>query len=133
MVERGGMIVQQLPEAREFQIGENWPPDLGQLFEEAAKAYAAGAYTASAMVCRKVLMACACQEGADDGKPFASYVDYITSEVLTYPKAKDAIDKIRHIGNDANHKVQFVPRDHAKRALSIVNYMLNTIYSLPSA
>ena len=85
------------------------------------------------MAARKLLMACACHEGDTDGKRFVEYVDYITNTVLTFPKAKDAIDKIRSIGNDANHKIQLVPRDAARRALQIVTYMLNTIYSLPSA
>lgn len=133
IIERGGTVVSQLPEAREFQVGERWPPELEQLFEEAAKAYAAGAFTASAMVSRKILMACACHEGDTDGKKFVDYVDYITNKVLTFPKAKDSIDKIRGIGNEANHKVFFVGRDDARRALSIVSYMLATIYSLPSA
>src|ERR1019366_8042315 len=109
----GGVVVCQLPEAREFKPGEKWPPELEQLFEESAKAYAAGAFTASAMVSRKILMACACHEGDTDGKPFVAYVDYITNTVLTFPKAKDSIDKIRGIGNEANHKIRFVSRDDA--------------------
>ena len=133
IVERGGVVIHQLPEAREFQVGEKWPPELEQLFDEAAKSYAAGAFTACAMVCRKILMACACHEGDADGKHFTDYVDYITNTVLTFPKAKDSIDKIRGIGNEANHKIRFVSRDDARRAMSIVSYMLSTIYSLPSA
>jgi len=104
-----------------------------RLFDEAAKAYAAGAYTATAMLCRKILMACACHEGDKDGKAFTDYVTYITGTVLTFPKAKDAIDKIRGIGNEANHNVKFVSRDDAKKAMQIATYMLTTIYSLPSA
>ena len=133
MVERGGKMISQIPEAREFQIGENWPPDLAQLFEEGARAFAAGAHTATAMVARKLLMACACHEGDADGKKFVEYVAFITGTVLAFPKAKDSIEKIRGIGNEANHKLTFVSRDDAKRAMSIVSYMLNTIYSLPSA
>lgn len=133
LIERAGQIVSQYPEAQEFKTGENWPLELCQLYDEAAKAYAAGAYTAATMVARKVLMASACREGANDGKPFVDYVTYITDTVLTYPKAKDAIDKIRQIGNEANHSVRFVTREDAKRALSIVTYMLNAIYSLPAS
>jgi hypothetical protein len=61
------------------------------------------------------------------------YVTYITNTVLTFPKAKDSIDKIRDIGNDANHDVAFVAPDDARRAMQIVTYMLNTIYSLPAS
>jgi hypothetical protein len=133
MVSKGGVTISQFPEAREFHVGANWPPDLSQLFEEGARAYAAGAYTATAMVARKLLMVCACHEGDTDGKRFVEYVNYITGSVIAFPKAKDSIDKIRGIGNEANHNLTFVSRDDARRAMSIVTYMLNTIYSLPSA
>jgi hypothetical protein len=133
LIEKGGEIIQQLPNSCEFHSSDNWPPDLAKLYDEGAKSYAAGAFTASSMVCRKLLMACACHENADDGKPFTTYVDYITGTVLTFPRAKDAIDAIRTIGNEANHQVQFVGQGEAKRAMQIVTYMLNTIYSLPAA
>lgn len=125
--------VTQIPSAIEFLPGEGWPELLTRLFNEAARAYSAGAYTATAIVCRKLLMACACDQGDEDGKPFTAYVDFITNTVLTFPKARTAIDAIRQIGNEANHNVQFVPKEDARRALLIVSYMLNTIYSLPSA
>jgi hypothetical protein len=85
------------------------------------------------MVCRKLLMATACNEGETDGKTFAEYVTYITTTVLSFPRAKAAIDSLRGIGNDANHKVAFVSPDDSKRAMQIVTYMLDTIYSLPAA
>jgi len=78
-------------------------------------------------------MVCACNEGDTDGKSFASYVNFITHNVLNYPKARDAIDKIRDIGNDANHDVAFVNEGDARLSLQIVYYMLNSIYSLPSS
>jgi len=85
------------------------------------------------MACRKLLMVCACLEGAKDGQAFTYYVDYVTNGVLNFPKAKTAIDKIRGIGNEANHSVAFVSKEDAHAALSIVSYMLNTLYSLPSS
>jgi len=127
------VTTKQLPISCEFHSNSKWPPELAKLYDEAATAYAAGAFTASSMVCRKVLMSCACHEGDTDGKKFVDYVDYVTNTVLTFPKAKDAIDAIRTIGNEANHGVQFVEQDAAKRSLQIVTYMLNTIYTFPSA
>ena len=128
-----GTIADQIPVAREFHPGANWPLSLTNLFEEASRSFSAGAYTSATMACRKLLMVCACLEGADDGKPFTYYVDYVTNGVLNFPKAKTAIDKIRGIGNEANHSVAFVSKEDAHAALSIVSYMLNTLYSLPSA
>lgn len=133
LIEKDGAVMTQLPTAREFHKASDWPPDLATLYEEAAKAYSAGAYTASSMICRKLLMACACDKGEADGKPFTAYVDFITSNVIAYPQAKAAIDAIRTIGNEANHHVTFVNQADATRAMKIVTYMLNTIYSLPAA
>lgn len=133
LIEESGSVISQMPMAREFSVSGSWPTELAQLYEEAAKSLSAGANTACAMVCRKLLMATACHEGDADGKQFAAYVSYITDTVLAFPKAKASIDKIRNIGNEANHNVSFVSPDDARRAMQIVTYMLNTIYSLPAA
>lgn len=123
----------QLPNGCEFRSDDSWPPDLISLYVEAVKAYAAGAYTAASMVCRKILMVCACHKGAGENKTFAVYVDYITTSVLLYPEAVNSINAIRNIGNDATHEVKLVGPDDAKRAMKIVTYMLNTIYTFPVA
>lgn len=126
-------MISQLPLAREHHAGADWPANLRDLYEEAAKSYAAEAYTATAMLCRKLLMACACDKGDTPGKNFTDYVDYLTTIVLPYQAAKDSIDAIRDIGNQANHEIKFVAKQEAARAMSIVTYLLTTIYSLPSA
>ncbi len=85
------------------------------------------------MVCRKLLMVTACMKGETDGKRFVEYVQYITDKVLQYPDAKAPITRIKDIGNDANHDASLVNEADAKRAIQIVTYMLDTIYSLPAA
>lgn len=132
-VHKDGDDLTQLPMPRMFVSESNWPPDLAKLYDEAAMSFSAGAHTGTAMLCRKILMATACHEGDDDGKKFVQYVDYIINKVFTFPKAKAAIERIKDIGNEANHKLDFVSPDDAKRAMQIVTYMLNTIYSLPAA
>ena len=131
LIEKDGAMIGQIPIAKEFHSEPDWPTGLAQLYDEAAKSYAAGAFTATAMVCRKVLMACACEKGETDGKGFGAYVDHITNNVLTYPAARTSIDAIRTIGNDASHDMSTVNQADAARAMKIVTYMLNTIYSLP--
>jgi hypothetical protein len=139
ITEKGGQSLMQYPQAKQFHAHPSWPPELASLYEEAAKSFAAAAYTSSSMVCRKVLMSCACHEQStagetvEEGKSFAYYVDYLAGKVLTFPRAKTAIDKIRDIGNDANHHVAFVSQVDAEKSMTIVQYMLNAIYALPSA
>lgn len=126
-------IERQFPEYARFHAGKNWPAELERLYEEASRSFTAGAYTSTTMVARKILMVCACSEGAAEGLSFVKYVDYILDNVLPLPKAKSSIDSIRTIGNDANHSVAFVSRDDAIRAMSIVTYLLNSVYSLPQS
>ena len=122
-----------IPQANEFHASGDWPAQIGQLYEEASKAFSAGAFTASSMVCRKILMNCAHEKGAGEGKNFQEYVKFIIETVLPFEPARTSIDAIRKIGNEANHEVDFVNQADARRSLKIVTYMLTTIYSLPLA
>jgi len=128
-----GPIVRQAPAPLDFKPGQEWPEALRKLFEEAALAHAAGAHTACAMVCRKLLMACACEQGDSDGQSFKHYVDYIVDTVLTYPKARTSIQEIRDVGNDANHDIAFVSKADAEKALRIMTYLLDALYAFPQA
>jgi len=123
----------QYPQPLEFGVDDKWPDHLAKLFEEASMAFSANAFTACAMVCRKMLMVVAVEHGATEGQNFFQYVEHIWKNVLTFPGAKHSIDAIRVIGNDATHDVSFVSGESARLSLKIVTYMLNTIYSLPEA
>lgn len=121
----------QHPRAIEFVPGDKWPADVTRLYAEAALCFSASAFTAAAMLCRKILMVCAVDKGDGPDRKFIQYVDFITTKILVLPQAKTSIDKIRNIGNDANHDVAFVEKKDARMAMEIINYMLTTIYSLP--
>ena len=131
----------QLPAPKKFSASADWPPDIVQLYEEASKSFGAGAFTSASMVCRKILMVCACLKEQDanpgsqpnEGQSFKYYVDYIANNILTNVDAKPPIAAIRDIGNDANHKVTFVNQADAERAMKIVQLMLSYIYSFPKA
>jgi hypothetical protein len=131
ILEKDGSILEQYPTTRQHHANRKWPQELIDLYEEAARSFAAGAPTACAMVCRKILMVTSCNKGERDGKKFFEYVDHITNSVLQFPDARAAIAKIKDIGNDANHDATLVSSGDAKQALDIVTYMLNTIYALP--
>jgi Domain of unknown function (DUF4145) len=125
-------VTAQHPCPLEFSSDKRWPADLIHLFDEASTAFSAGAFTACAMVCRKMLMVCAWDRGETDPKKnFAQNVDYICDSVLSYPAAKKSITSIRNIGNEANHKVDFVTKENARRSMEIISYMLNMIYCVP--
>lgn len=139
IIEKDGAVITQLPMCKQFHSDAAWPVELAALFDEAGTAYAAGAYTSSSTVCRKLLMSCACHEQeragrpVEEGKTFAYYADYLAEEVLTFAKAKQALHAIREIGNEATHHVAIVSQSNAERSLKIVNYLLTSLYSFPDA
>jgi hypothetical protein len=139
ITEKDGEVISQLPVLKQFHSSPEWPKDLADLYEEATRSYSAGAFTSASMVCRKILMSCACHEQSNagvavkEGESFSYYVDYLASSVLNFPAAKTPIDAIRKIGNDANHHVQMVSQPDAERSMKIVHRMLDTIYAFPNA
>lgn len=107
--------------------------DLGvlKLYEEARKAAQAGAYTASVMASRKILMNLAVSEGADPNESFQYYVDYIEKEGLVSKKAKDFVDYIRKLGNEATHEIHSMGQADAEKALAFVYSLLHHNYVTP--
>lgn len=139
LTQKDGKITAQLPVPRKFHSNPKWPDEIAFLYDDAAKSFAAGAFTSSSMACRKLLMSVACDQQAkagvpvEEGKTFAYYVDYLADNVLTFAGSKQPIDAIRKIGNEANHHVAQVDEPDAERSMTIVQYMLDVIYTFPEA
>jgi uncharacterized protein DUF4145 len=103
---------------------KNVPPDLARLYEEARDAASASAYTACAMVARKVLMNLAVLEGADKNKSFQFYVDYLAQNGFVPPKGRPWVDKIRTTGNTATHEIEIVSEAEARDVMYLVENLL---------
>ncbi len=103
---------------------------LKQLYDEARDCSAAGAYTACVMACRKILMNLAVREGAKEGLGFVEYVDYLNDNGYVPKKGKDWVDRIRKMGNEANHAI--APKNHgeAKDILHLVEMLLRFNFEL---
>lgn len=128
-----GEVAAQWPPTRPHHSSDDWPEPMQRLFDEAATAFAAGAHTSAAMICRKALMVTSHGEGASDDETFGYYVDFLADEVLSFPRAREAIDRIRNIGNAANHEPEFVSKADAEDALNITRYLLGSLYAFPGA
>lgn len=64
------------------------PQDIAGLYDEARRAYAAGAYTAAVLACRKILMNIAVAKGAAEGEPFIVYVKHLADTGYVPPDGK---------------------------------------------
>jgi hypothetical protein len=110
----------------------NLPPSVGNAYGEARDALAAGAPTASVLMSRKLLMTIAVAEGADEGKSFVEYVDYLDSKNYVPPKGKVWVDHIRKKGNEATHEIpQATPADAAE-LITFLEMILLFIYDFPN-
>ena len=81
-------------------------------------------------MCRKILMHVAVDKGADEGKAFAAYLDFLQDEGFITPPMKPWADVIRQHGNQATHKIP--PADEARGlgTLAFTTQLLRMIYEM---
>jgi len=109
----------------------NLPADVEMLYTEARQSASAGAYTASVLACRKILMHIAVAEGANAGLSFLQYVEYLDNKNFVPPKGKGWVDYIRTKGNEANHEIKLMGTRDATALISFVEMLLRFIYEFP--
>lgn len=108
------------------------PDDTSALYDEARRCFSVSAFTSAVMACRKLLMSIAVQSGADEGKPFIEYVDYLAGEGYVPPNGKAWVDHIRKSGNEATHEIKVKSRQDAEELISFVEMLLKFIYEFPA-
>jgi len=71
-------------------------------------------------------------QGADPGKSFVEYVEYLASYGYVPPKGKGWVDHIRKKGNEANHEIAVMSRPDAEELISFTEMLLKFIFEFPS-
>lgn len=107
------------------------PDDLNFLYEEARRCASNNCYTASVLVCRKILMNIAVEQGADEGKRFIEYVNYLSDEGYIPPNGKHWVDH-RKKGNEANHEIRLMDNNDAGELIIFIEMLLKFIYEFPN-
>jgi hypothetical protein len=108
------------------------PKELNDLFEEARSCTSANAFTAAVLICRKMLMNIAVQEGAEEGLRFIEYVDYLAARGFVPPNGRHWVDHIRRRGNEATHEISLMSETDAKELVGFVEMLLRFIYEFPN-
>jgi hypothetical protein len=110
---------------------EHLPKDIESLYLEARQCVSIGAYTASVLACRKLLMHIGVAQGASEGGTFISYVEYLAKAGYVPPNGKGWVDHIRNRGNEANHEIKLMKQQDAEELISFITMLLRFIYEFP--
>lgn len=108
------------------------PPDLDALYEEARRCSSQNCFTGAVLLCRKMLMNIAVQQGATEGLKFIEYVSYLADKGFVPPNGKHWVDHIRKKGNEATHEIAIMVEQDAKDLISFIEMLLRFIYEFPS-
>lgn len=108
----------------------NLPTEVETTYNEARGCFSIGAYTASVMMCRKLLMNIAVENNAEEGKNFSYYVDFLNSAGVIPIKSQHLANKIRTLGNLANHKIEQRTEEEANNLLTYIQLLLQCNYEI---
>lgn len=110
----------------------NVPEKLERLYREARASVAAGAHTGAVLICRKMLMSIAVEQGADEGKRFITYVEFLSNQGYVPPNGKVWVDYIRQRGNEATHEIELMEEEDSVALITFVEMLLRFIYEFPN-
>lgn len=105
---------------------------VNKLYNEARKCTGDNAFTAAVLCCRKLLMHIAVSKGAEEGKKFIEYVEYLSEKNFIPPDAKDWVDHIRNKGNEATHDIVIMDKEAATDLIDFVEMLLKLVYEFPA-
>lgn len=108
------------------------PPDLYALYEEARRSSSQNCFTGAVLLCRKMLMNIAVQQGANEGLKFIEYVNYLADQGFVPPNGKHWVDHIRKKGNEATHEIAIMAEQDARDLIAFIEMLLRFIYEFPS-
>lgn len=122
----------QLPGVVPGNEVEHLPADLASLYKEARNCCGIGAYTASVLASRKMLMNIAVQQGAKEGLKFIEYVDHLAATGFIPPNGRGWVDHIRRKGNEATHEIALMSQADAEELIAFTEMLLKFIYEFPA-
>lgn len=122
----------QVPQVAPGNEVNHLPESVDQLYKEARNCVSVQAYTSSVLSCRKLLMNIAVSQGADEGKSFFQYVEYLANNGFVPPNGRGWVDHIRKRGNEATHEIVVMSRGNAEELISFVEMLLKFIYEFPA-
>ena len=122
----------QYPDVAPGNDVNHLPEELGLLFKEARNCVAASAYTGSVLLCRKLLMNIGVKQGADEGKSFIYYVNFLADQGYIPPNGRGWVDHIRRKGNEATHEIALMSKADCEDLIAFSEMLMKFIYEFPN-
>ena len=109
---------------------EELQDEIKSAYKETVKCLSIDAYTATTMMCRKILMLIAVDLDADKNKAFEYYVDYLEENGYITQSIKHWMSYVRIGGNDANHEKEPINDQRAMNIFMFVTALLVRIHKM---
>ena len=105
------------------------PPNVEKLYNECRKCFLNECYHSVIMVSRTLLMYIAVDKGADVGKRFVEYIDFLEVNGYIGSQNKAWVDKIRKIGNKYTHEMGMAKQED--KVIVFIKQLLGNLYEMP--
>jgi thioredoxin reductase len=112
-------------------VVKHLPADVERLYDEARDSHAAAAYTAAVLALRKLLMRVAVEKGAEAGRTFVEYVEYLDVHHYLGHDGKGWVDLMRTRGNEAAHEIRLMNETDSEHLLTVAGMLLKLVYEFP--
>ncbi|MFC7359720.1 DUF4145 domain-containing protein [Nocardioides astragali] len=124
------------PSAQPLRVPMGLPAVDDRIWGEVRTCLGVGAHTAAVMLCRKLLFHIAVAHGlapkdAKDRAPgYWTAVEHLENEGLITKKMRPWVDRIKDVGNDANHEVTPIGPDDALDVATFTEQLLVLAYEM---
>jgi hypothetical protein len=122
----------QIPGVAPGKQVESLPKEIDHLYTEARNCAAASAYTGAVLLCRKLLMNIAVQQGAKPNLSFLDYIEHLAANGFVPPNGRGWVDHIRKKANEATHEIALMTQEDATDLISFSEMLLKFIFEFPS-
>lgn len=106
------------------------PAEVGAAYDEVRSCMKANAFTASELLCRKLLMHIAVEKSAPEEKSFVFYLDHLERSGYVTPPMKGWVNAIRANGNESTHKISAPSKERAESTVMFTAELLRLIYEM---
>lgn len=111
---------------------DHLPAEINLLYLEARNCAKVSAYTSTVLTLRKLLMNISVTKGAEPGKNFVHYVNFLEEKHFIPPDSKEWVDHIRKKGNEATHEIPSINKEDAIELLVFTEMLLRFVFELPA-